>query len=548
MIGRKILDRIDENLLSPKSHSKNEARTGLRIAGLRINTGHVVTSTGTLLNAPKDRITPTLSAVTYTPNTSLTFGRPNPTTVLNSPMSESSGASVRRQQRYSRAEKALANTLQQCKPEPSPQDLQIRALEQATALLSVHAHDAQERATRLRNVLSDKEIDPENYIAYQRERWMEERRQFAATSEVKELSQHLASLKVHKDDRDLGESGQVGVRILGKTVDSEAKRHANLARFFELSPTRTTFGTGHKDTLMPAMQSSRRMTMSDVSPLRLRPTSVVTPIQKFARAHARSISLGSKPPVPTRSAKRPAVGGTNRGSLTMVAEDVVASNVVDSSVTSTPPLSPTSNAPSSSSTIVTQPSENGGVATIYAPVMPRSTAEILSDLRDEVEIPSYAMSLLEDFDLIHDDIRLPPVSLTKQRAFPPRSLLLSPPGLADTPAPSEESDTGPYTSFALPSPASSPSPSSRNNLPFQTPPQQRQHSLMSPDYSNMSGSSTPSTPGTPKLRHGSPSRNPLLSLIHGRKDMGGGSPASSRSHVDGSSLGSRRRFGFFSRK
>ncbi|KAG9315390.1 hypothetical protein JVU11DRAFT_4538 [Chiua virens] len=95
--------------------------------------------------------------------------------------------------------------------------------------------------------------------------------------------------------------------------------------------------------------------------------------------------------------------------------------------------------------------ETGGVATIISHVTSRTRSEILADLdRDTVHVPEYAVNLLGGFDLIHDEISLPDRELfIKPREMKPIEVA-PPPELADElPPPSEESDTGPYTSFAL---------------------------------------------------------------------------------------------------
>lgn len=508
-----------------------------------------------------------------TPKSSRACGRPSPTMKP----SRSNGAtsicgsptdSLRRQRRYSIAQQALEHALKSCTSERSPRELQILALEKATAALSARANESRDRAVKLRSCLEDRAVDPKSYAALQSDRWMEERRQFEADREVRQLSQHLASLRLK---RGALEQGRFDENLPVTPLDNEARRRANLVRFFERSPTRTSLHIHHKcKPLFVDYTFSRRITMSDISPLRLRPSTSVARRFTTSTQNARPKSIGAEPSVPPRRSSKPRVAsGPSRPSslvrnmgpsnaeenLSLLQSSTpssrllpfneLADDVMTSTRPSTPPLSIASTSSNGASHVSRVPSEtppqapSGGVATIFASSSPRSHTEILAELdKDSVRVPEYAVNLLEGFDLIHHDIALPErnVSLNPREEEP----------AAGVPRPSEESDTGPYTSFALP--------------PFQPDPLWSHTSLNAPStprshvptlHPLSSGSSTPSGLGTPTATRppALPSRpHSLLFLMRKRKDLQH-SPASSMSNLDGDSTrGSKRRFSLFTRK
>ncbi|KAH0833345.1 hypothetical protein J3R83DRAFT_12416 [Lanmaoa asiatica] len=136
-----------------------------------------------------------------------------------------------------------------------------------------------------------------------------------------------------------------------------------------------------------------------------------------------------------------------------------------------------------------------------------------------------------------------------------------PPELADVPRPSEESDTGPYTSFALPpfTVETSRPPLSTNSSPSPSTPRMHRPSLqpLTPDSSSFSRSSTPTTPRPSQSSKGPRARHSLLFYMRKhREDSGGYSPASSSVRVESlpgnspvsGSTASKKRFSFFSRK
>lgn len=472
--------------------------------------------------------------------------------IRSTSISGSSRNSLRRERRYSLAEQALSDALKRCTSERSSRELQILALEQAMTALSARANESRDHAAKLKISLADRTVHPELYATLQSDRWMEERRRCVAEREFRQLSQHLASLKLKKEH-----AGSFDVNPSATPFDNEARRRANLVKFFERSPTRISFHFHHKcRPLFVDCTFSRRMTMSDVSPLRLRPSA--SPL-RFTTKHIFPTSIHGTPAVPTRRSSKPRLASgpsslfrtTRFSSASLTQSPTPSSRLllcndhsddVTSTRPSTPPLSITSTSSNEASYAPRAPSQapeapsEGGVATIYASSSPRSHTEILAELdEDSVRVPEYAVNLLQGFDLIHHDLTLP------ERDISSKPMEDKP--AAVVPPPSEESDTGPYSPFALP--AFEPEPSlSHTSLNSHSTPRSHVPTL----HPISSGSSTPSGMSTRTAPRASPSRpTSLLFLMRKRKEQS--SPASSITHLDEKSApGSKRRFSLFSRK
>lgn len=337
----------------------------------------------------------------------------------------------RRQQRYSKAEATLSTSLKHCKPEPTPEELQIRALEQVTALLSAHAKDAQERAVKLRGVLMDKDgdVDPKLYIQMQRERWMEEKRQGAVDNEVKAVKECIISLNRFGKSRPQAAGGMP--KVVSKGEESEAKRRANLVKFFESSQNRAPIPQRRGKAAKMVDRAPRRVTMNDAQPMLLR-TSIPSTFTPYAQGHSRSISLdANKSSKRTSTSSARSQGSTrhtsklsNAVALAAVEEDTsIANSQISKPVFSTSDSSDPSaigrvstlppsafDGSSTSLQAISAPLTEGlipgeGFATIYTSKVLRSKAEILAGMAD-VQLPSYALDLMEDLDFINDHIPL----------------------------------------------------------------------------------------------------------------------------------------------
>jgi hypothetical protein len=343
----------------------------------------------------------------------------------------------RRGQRYTRSEEALAKSLKRCKPEPSAQELQIRALEQVTAILSARAKDAQERAAKLRGAMSDKhtETDPQTFATMQRERWMEEKRKSVVDSEAKVVREQIVSLsrfggKIKTIKRAEAQS---------KMTSEETRRQANLAKFFELSPTRKPISSRKRSSPSSYDRAPRRVTMNDAPPMLLR-TSIMSTFTPYTPGHARSISLDAKLGNRSSTASSRYQGNS---SLAAVAED--ADTGLERSIVTIPPAvqvsetQPSISIPSEAepmptithvpapisksqpkpqpSVIPSSSSPSSGFVTIFAPATLRSKADILAGMADiEAELPGYAVDLIGDLDGIHDHISLRPTTTTSPPA------------------------------------------------------------------------------------------------------------------------------------
>lgn len=497
---------------------------------------------------------------------------------VESPCGSVSEASSR-SNRYSVAEQALASAFKTSEGERSPLELQIRALQQATAALSTRARASRERAAKLKLTLTERDTEPAAYVALQQARWMEEKQQIAVDKEVEMLSQQLTRLKADRGSDQHDEN-----RGSSPAPNNEAKRGANLAYFFDHSPTKTSFNLNLKCRLALDQPFPRRMSMSDVSPLRLRPSSVTPPLRRLTTKHARPPSMAGEAFNPVKRPCRPRLCNSDVSPLTKATEASAKARSVSgrslsprssrltvgatsddpegrvSARPSTPPLSVTSEGSSSSQGMS---EETGGIATIISHVTSRSRSEILAELdKDAVHVPDYAVNLLGGFDLIHDEFSLPDRELfIKPREMRPIEVA-PPPQPADAARPSEESDTGPYTSFALPPFTVEPSwshVSLNSPSPPTSPGRLHRPSLqpLTPDSSSFSRSSTPTTPRPSQSSKGPRPRHSLLFYMRKHRDNSGEySPASSSVRVEslpGNSPApgvspTKKRFSFFSRK
>lgn len=219
------------------------------------------------------------------------------------------------------------------------------------------------------------------------------------------------------------------------------------------------------------------------------------------------------------------------------------SDDVPSTRPSTPPLSVSSGGSSAEAFAVGDKAvdDRGGVVTIYERAQPRSRAEILANLPDDdISIPAYAVNLMGDFDLIHDDISLPERDVSSKWKEGSSSAL---PTIAE---PSEESYSGPYTSFALPPFEVSPPLS---HIDLSTPPSSPGYrSSVLQQQSDSSPASRASTPTVTKTHSSSPRHSLLFYMRKGRNADSSPSPASSATRIDTSPRTSKGRFTFFSRK
>ncbi|KAL7279339.1 hypothetical protein ACG7TL_007180 [Trametes sanguinea] len=422
IIGQRIiepyadLDSYDPPLLAEPSTGLTVRR--IKSAGLRI-----VTEGETVSTDPSRNRSNTLNLPEYrqshlsvrTPDTSHTFGLPNPSMIPSeyshshaSPSTSSPSASpelliARRLSRYSRAESALHSAVEVSSTEVSPQELQIRILEQATAILSEQARDAQACAERLRACLADQELSPEEFKALQRARWLEEHKSRARTNQTLQaqalLSQLSSPVSAHADDDSSGP-------VLCNSPSAMTRHEANLARFLQYSPTRVSFPGSHAggppSPLSPAV-AYRRETISQVRPMRLRPSAMELALRSPLQLgmHGRSRSLDS--------------GGHSRSNSDTTDSDATVVSRGSSGLTTVAATSsvPEAKAPSP----VLRATGDEGTATIEKVEMLRSRDELLAQIGD-VPLPDYAVNLMHEFISSSVDVSLNEMSAIDEEDSP----------------------------------------------------------------------------------------------------------------------------------
>ncbi|KAI0076168.1 hypothetical protein K474DRAFT_1708353 [Panus rudis PR-1116 ss-1] len=402
LIGQKIVANFPDENDPPPAIALPQPKSGLSVRSPKASSLRIITTNETndtqLLTVPIDNAIGHNSAgarSAITLDSTLTFGIPDPTTrgqrkvSVTSTLSNSSSANSaqsRRQLRYSREVESLKSSLESCSTEPSPRELQIRALQKATSLLSAHAAEAQERAAKLRATLADRALDPGEYRTLQTERWMEERRSQVRSEQAKALqtvAQHLAA-SPDSDNPDMA------------TI---RKREVNLQRFFQHSPTRITFGMCKTPTAAQADCLFRRQTISDVRSLQLpaKGAAVTFGLKSTARFRSRSLD-GNR----TISAKRTAEMRQTRGTTTHVPSETPDSRQEASSTT----MAVGVKKPMDKRVV----KDSDGVATIFKSDVPRTLAEMTTEL-GEVGMPEYAKSLLDELDNIDGEVSLPQMTI-----------------------------------------------------------------------------------------------------------------------------------------
>ncbi|EJF64702.1 hypothetical protein DICSQDRAFT_178316 [Dichomitus squalens LYAD-421 SS1] len=443
MLGRRIVEPCPAIEDTKDSQWLPEATTSLTVrrvksAGLRIVTESEALWPDVSLGHVNTLRPPSVNPQSYlsmkTPDTSHTFGFPNPTmaspkhpyAVTSSPSASPATGILhaRRLSRYSQVESTLRSAAKVSYVEVPPQELQIRVLEKATAILSEQARDAQACASKLRARLAEKgskSLTREELEALQREYWMEEHRSVARKIQCEETKGLLTKL-----------SSPISEVPPPLVVASPplTRQEANLARFLQLSPTRIDLPRSRSTLTSPTL--TRRKTISHARPMRLRPSALdlalLSPIQSHRR---RSRSFDA-----THSRR-------NSGSTdaTFVSEH--------SSEQSTVALPP---APVKSPSYPVL-SELDGVIRIAKMASRRPLETLLAEAGD-IAIPEYAVDLIEDFAAspISVDTMLSPVVFSRSPStlFSPMSPRSQPPPQLEMPSLSALEDRDPRRSLSMP--------------------------------------------------------------------------------------------------
>ncbi|KAI0049440.1 hypothetical protein FA95DRAFT_873827 [Auriscalpium vulgare] len=376
-------------------------------------------------------LSPKPATAILTPDTSHTFGYPNPTSIPSTlpstlPRAHSTSASgpfqsrantpciptssetlkARRLERYEREEAALRISLQRTRPSPSAHALQVAQLELTTAMFDARARDTKARLEELRALLATPEESAKMESMAREDllkrRWMDERwvvaaeqTQKAAEQTQNVLERNMDSLLATKENQSSNSSSTL-----------RARKEANLAKFFARSPT-TTSALPRRRRMID--EEPRRISHRDVEPYRLR----TWPLDAYLRRPLNIGSLSFNLPVPVspttsstprRSPKRPSP-------IECPLPPVIELEVSPPTTTSAafPGSRHTATATNRSSTASSLSSSEwppSGYATIFC-VVPRSHAEILADASPGFQLPDYVAGLLADFSHIKDDITLP---------------------------------------------------------------------------------------------------------------------------------------------
>lgn len=180
--------------------------------------------------------------------------------------------------------------------------------------------------------MDDKDLDPEEFVSLQRERWMEERRSQVRHEESLALSQLLTNLS-RPDNIRVGSPSSLEAEKPGGGPDCpektrQAKRQANLLYYLNRSPTRLTFAnrppsshplTHHQhQRLQERSRPPLRRTISDIRTLRLRSTALVSAFEDpiTGRLRSRSLNVDIPPGISRQPSGVPlARAGTSRTTL-----------------------------------------------------------------------------------------------------------------------------------------------------------------------------------------------------------------------------------------
>ncbi|KAI0694639.1 hypothetical protein C8T65DRAFT_758768 [Cerioporus squamosus] len=318
-----------------------------------------------------------------TPDTSHTFGCPNPTIMspkhpsssrLSTPSTSTPSTALiaRRLSRYSQAESALRSC--------------CRALEKATAILGEQARDAQACAIKLRQaVKNQKGLSPEEVKLLQRECWLEERRSSARKDQSAQTRDLLTKLCSPISEVPPGPP-------LVESPNPMTQREVNLAKFMQLSPTRITFPMHSRSFSTSPVIRDRRQTISQVRPMRLRASALDLALRSPISVHRRSKSVDGN------HSRR----GSNSTDATLVSDESNEQTAVarQAEFNLKPPHSPNLLG-------------LNGVVRIEKTGSPRPRDSLEAEVGD-VPLPDYVVGLLEE--MVADDVTLPALIIPSSTA------------------------------------------------------------------------------------------------------------------------------------
>ena len=291
--------------------------------------------------------------------------------------------SHKKSSRYEAAHRALLDRSGNLRPETSPEDLKIQALQHAAAFINARIQETQECTEQLRWRLADRDTQFRERQGYQREKWRADRR--------------LAALRA------LMESAQAIHQTVPKKFEDEmvslpARQQANLSSFFQRGSRKAPLQFNCAVT----GRTLERRVLKQVSPLLLKP----------------SIPPTWTPP-PLVPYDVPPLYARRRQSEKMIN---MASTRKGHRAPSSTSYSFTEGTSTSSFSPKTLPDDNirtthDGIARILSPIL-RSDEEIIAEMGD-IPLPTYALNLLEDLDYIHDKVPFRPESSSFGRSSSP---------------------------------------------------------------------------------------------------------------------------------
>ncbi|KAG6831525.1 hypothetical protein H0H92_009794 [Tricholoma furcatifolium] len=306
----------------------------------------------------------------------------------------------RRIQRYAVAEAELARQFEKCQTERPPLELQIRGLKEATLILGAHAQDARERAEKLRELLADRDVEPETYELLQRERWFQERRQSAVDEETKLLQHQLKILNNPSLlDMDTPRDG---------TAKEKERRRRNLMKFLDASAERPPICV-RRATSVLCERPQKRRTLDRVSPMRLRSTSSLSrasfqPLRPMSldgwtrRPHHTSKTSSNIQPSLPPPLHLVSEGDSFEAESTATSGTSYVSSFTTESYLSTPLTTATSLPTPQTPSYKTEPEtdDENGTATIYLDTRMSNVEYTPEDVAPP--LPDYALDLFSRFD------------------------------------------------------------------------------------------------------------------------------------------------------
>lgn len=279
-------------------------------------------------------------------------------------------------------------------------------------MLSDQARDAQACAAKLRARLGStgsKSLSPIELKTLQHECWMEEHRSAARKDQSEKARELLMKL-----NSPVGEiPAPLSATPPGRSM---TRQETNLARFLYISPTHVDLTQSRHPTTRPT-PLTRRKTISQIRPLRLRPS---------------AMDLALRTPIHERPRRSRSLDGTHsRRSSSSTDSTFVAEDASEQTALALP-LAPLK-APSSPDS-----SRTDGFVRIEGMVSCRPRHVLLAEVGD-VTIPDYAMDLIDDF-------AASPVSVSTvlSPVFSPESPVVF------TPSPTVVSPVSPFTQSRLP--------------------------------------------------------------------------------------------------